>query len=1582
VFFRWLHKSWKYFWGIVLSVLLVAVIIAGSILGLLQLDTTQQYIANRIERQVSKAYQAKLSIGDIAGFLPFRLEMDDVVLTSSDSVTATPDTLATIRKVDAKVDIWGLLRNKISISGFSMSQPRLLLHLNKNGRILFLQRKTKPDTTDSNKSEPGSSWFSDVEVLAPQMQISGGHIVVLPASEKQEKFTVSDINTSFFVDWSRDQRYLDIESFSAQSKNLEPRTISFSGQVYSDARYLEFNSFYLTLGDSRLVLNGEIDGVNLLGPHFSSRLLAAKYNLDVKSDKFYLQDFADFIPPSEITSPLNMQLKAEGSTDSLWVDKAELGMGDSFVNFTGLFKHLQKRDDFAYDIKLDQLSLHKQDLTDILGDKQAKFYQKLENLRASGKAKGTADSVGVDLEFDSPLGQLSMKGGTRLTTPYNYDGTIDGKKLDISSLPAARLDTTNLNFNAHISGSGFTLKGANTQLHTTFFDSKVNNISFDELTLNSSLADGLWKQNYKIHRADQSISGSGSVDFSKKEPPVTMRGNARNVNLASIFHSAAIASTKLNFDYNVEIQGLDPDRVQGRANLDINPSVIGGDSVRAHQFYMDLDSPDQQQRSFRLTSSLFDMNINGHIVPTKILQQVKFWKTYLVNRYKSEIDMSVPADSQAVSLPVPANNLVLNGEITAKDLGLIKRYLPDFPTVKTDSKLTFKVNSEGNRMLVSAKMQSDTLQFAHTILRNSRSQFTASFKSDRTLKQFSIVDLQANIGSLQTDKVDLDSMGVNLSVKQDSVHFSQHVGQISNNASFRMEMSSRLSDSTIAVSMPDFFLGNQDYSWTNESTPSFTYHRNGNIDFHNFSFKNMNQYFQLKGTLSKNRADSLTYVLRDINLSRISALIKGDLNFAGILNGTLVTRSLTRQPTIQGALTVNQFKINNRMIGDVRFNSKFNPQKDHFDTQIDIVTDSTKYGDYLSSNDNIGQDIRLNGYFKTPDPDVKQDSLYYFDADFRQIDMWVLPLIVKNIFQDVEGQATGKGYITGNLQDFDFHADFQAKNVFAKPRFLNTNYFVSGHVGLDRHNGVTLDSLQVMDTKGGKGVVSGTVDLNDFKPITYLDLTLAMNKLQFLNNKMDPDVPFFGSVSGTGEVKVTGANNNLFMRTVDPVQVTRDSDISIPLLEQTELTETGKFIQFVDSFEQAEKKSKSKVQTAEEKKAMDEEALQESIRNMTFSERFDLDLQFEAPQNINVHLIFDPVTGEVLTAQGTGQLRITMQDQDVQMFGRYNINSGTYQFVTGEIISRKLDLEPGGTIVWEGPPDNARLDISAVYHARPNINTLTSTESTVNNQNQGGQQVPVDLIVEVNGTLNSVENNYYFQLPTSLDLSSSSTLSYTISQINRDDQQKLLQATSILLTGQFIPTQGANGTATLSQSLTKGSTVLNPLLSNQVISPLLSNQINALLNSDVSRLDVDFNLNAYNEVNLGIALRLYNDRLILRREGQITGGGPQTTLGERIGDLNATYKIRRGLSLTAFHRQDQILNNYGPTANNTGDVAPTVDGIGLEAQLHFNTWQELMHRIRNTFNKIFGKKKKNKKSTNNNKLTKQKAKEEQESSNR
>ncbi|MDZ7692903.1 MAG: hypothetical protein U5K69_17560 [Balneolaceae bacterium] len=958
---------------------------------------------------------------------------------------------------------------------------------------------------------------------------------------------------------------------------------------------------------------------------------------------------------------------------------------------------------------------------------------------------------------------------------------------------------------------------------------------------------------------------------------------------------------------------------------------------------MDLDSPDLQTRTFRLTSTLLDLSMSGDIKPSTLYHHATYWSDYLEERIRQEILLDSLAQQEGES--APPQPLALEGQLQAKNLDLISNYWQSLPRMVADSRVNFDLKADSNRFLLTADSRTDTLIYNTTQAQGTTARLTASFRHDRTLKEFSNVDFETSIDTLYSEALNLDSVQVDFSLRQDSLYLTNSIGNISNEARSRLTLSSVFSSSALTAKIQEFYLGNNTYAWQNEGVPTVTFLRNGNIQFEDFRFQNNNEYMELRGDINESRQDSLLFVLRDVNLKRISQLINGSISFSGTMNGTLTMQSLLARPSIQGNLMVQRLQLDDRMVGDARFRSQFNPAQNRFDTSIDIVTDSTKYSEYLANNDDIGQNLHLDGYFVPPNPDAPRDTTYYFNADFKEIDLWIVPYLAPNVFQEVEGVASGEGYITGNLEDYDFNLDFQVQNAFAKPEFLNTNYFLNGHVVFDRQEWLVLDSLNVTDTKGGRGLLHGTVDINNFQPITYLDLTLETNRLHLLNSNYDPDVPFYGSVSGSGTIRLSGANNDMYLRTESPISVTSDSKLSIPLLEETELNENTKFIQFVDEFRPRRGANLAQAQGNSDNGL----AINQMLENLTFSERFNLDLQFNANNPMTVELIFDQVTGEILTAQGTGQMRLTMEEENTQMFGRYNISSGRYVFVGGEIFTRPLELESGGAIIWEGDPQNARLDINAVYNARPSIAPLTGT--TAQSDVDERQRVPIELVVEITGTLTSVENDYYFRIPNTFDISTSSTLSAQISELNRDEQQKLIQATSILLTGNFISYQNTGEAySNIGQSFTRRSTYLNPLLSSQVISPLLSNQINALLNSDVSRFDIDFSLNAYNEIDLGVALRLYNDRLILRREGMITGSDNQTSLSERIGDLNATYRINRSLSVMAFHRQDQTLGNVTVTPGS----GSTVDGIGLEAQVKFNTWKEFIARIKDAILGIFG----------------------------
>ena len=227
----------------------------------------------------------------------------------------------------------------------------------------------------------------------------------------------------------------------------------------------------------------------------------------------------------------------------------------------------------------------------------------------------------------------------------------------------------------------------------------------------------------------------------------------------------------------------------------------------------------------------------------------------------------------------------------------------------------------------------------------------------------------------------------------------------------------------------------------------------------------------------------------------------------------------------------------------------------------------------------------------------------------------------------------------------------------------------------------------------------------------------------FLNSEFESTIPFFGKAYGSSTVRLTGTNFAPVLSTEEPVFISDFSNIGIPLLEETEFDEDNKFIRFVNSFDAARGDNRSGNNSND---AFQNQA-ERDPGDLTFTERFTLDLQFIANRPMTVQLIFDPVTGDIIRADGTGRLRIRLEDEELSMFGRFDISGGSYQFVSGDIFTRRFELESGGTITWDGDPSDARLNLNAIYQARPDINTLSRARSDIDSETS--QRVPVELVL-------------------------------------------------------------------------------------------------------------------------------------------------------------------------------------------------------------------------------------------------------------
>lgn len=1554
LFLRWLYKIWSFLLYTAGIIIVAALIVLTLVIGVLQLPVSKKKISGELTELFNKNFEGTLTIESLTGFLPFHATLHQPRFSAPGDTT---ETVLSLDEISIRINAWDLLTRQLSISGFDLSKPDLNLIRNPESGRFTVSELFTVQTKNEPQQEPTEfpSWLENYGIFAPSITISDGVIDVsdLPSVfddlNLSTPFTIDEVNSSFFLEFNEEQRFLEIDQFRATLADTPVQNLLLSGQVFSDDQFFELNRFTISTAQFTTSFDFDVSPIDILSDDLNKKLREANYRFDISEFSANPKSLRELIPGfPDLNESVFMESAFEGTIDTMYVDRLLMVTGESSVQISGILQNLNSPD-FRYLAQVENLVLATEELD--LISKRLNHDFDTESYHQSilrGSVVGSLNHIRPELTVETNNGSLEMISRFEFDHSGAYNFQIETDSLNLGPLFPGLISESNLNWNIDARGTGYNFDDAEFSANIGIDSSFVNHISVSEGNLQFLYRDRKLTHNIVLSENNSELNVSGSYSKQNDIHDVVLDAEVKNMNLQQLFQQSDFAFTDFSMEFSTGFNASALEDLYGRISFEVSRAVVDGDTLQPHQLFADIDEPYNSTRTLRLTSSFFDGQINGNIEPGLIQKMSRHWHRYLSERIRSEILLETKADSIGYESPFaegddPKLDLTVTGEI--KRIELLKRYIQSFPELTSSARINANLNATPERLLFTANTSDPLFSFNKISADTVQASFTSSFRFSEPLREYSTIDLQVNSSTLTVNDITSAQAILNLSMREDSLMITQSANQISENLNLESTLLLSLQPDRVELSLEDFSMGSDTYMWTTDGKPKIGFLRRNAIQFDNLRFRSGAEILEINGVLSEEPSDSLLYNVQNLNLARISELIGGRVSFSGNANGNFITQSLSTTPAIQGNLGINQVMINNRTIGDVNLRSRLNSELEQFDTNISIVTDPGKYKRYYSENDSIGQDIRLNGFLKIPDAQEPDQDLFSFDVDLNEIDMWILSVIIPNIIEEMEGRATGEGTVSGNLDNIAFNLDAVVRDVFARPVFVNTEYTLNGDLNFNSTDGLILDELQLTDSNGGTGIVNGIVDVNNFQPTTYLDLTLDMQNLHFMNNPFDPDIPFFASLYGSGQIRLSGTNFSPLLRTITPIRISPNSRFSIPLEEETEVEESRRFIQFVDSFDLD--KIWGRI-TDRDENGNGDDGDAEDLAELTFLERFTLDLQFSAENQVNFQLIFDRVTNEVLNANGTGQIRLLLEDQTVSMFGRFNIQGGDYQFVSGDIFTRRFTLEEGGTILWEGEPTDARLNLNAIFRARPDISTLLAASGRGSSEPGTGQRVPVELVLGIRGTVSQVENEFFFRVPTGIEGSLDPTLSTQINNLNQNEDDKLIQATSILLTGNFIPLaqSQADGSRGFGDQLTGTAMVVNPLLSSQVINPLLSNQINSLLSSDVT-FDVDVNLNSFNEVDLGVALRLYNDRIVLRREGQITGAQSD------IGDLGATYRINRIFSVTAFHRQDPTLTVTRGTSTGQGQE---MNGIGVEAQFQYNTWQEIARRFSKPFRQLFATK--------------------------
>jgi len=311
------------------------------------------------------------------------------------------------------------------------------------------------------------------------------------------------------------------------------------------------------------------------------------------------------------------------------------------------------------------------------------------------------------------------------------------------------------------------------------------------------------------------------------------------------------------------------------------------------------------------------------------------------------------------------------------------------------------------------------------------------------------------------------------------------------------------------------------------------------------------------------------------------------------------------------------------------------------------------------------------------------------------------------------------------------------------------------------------------------------------------DFDMATDKLLLLDTKAKDNQQFYGKAIGKASLSLKGPQENMHLSITG--EVTDTTHIFIPSSNSRESTEAD-FIAF--------KRYGTEIEAMKTESDI----------------KLNVDLDLIANNKARIDVILDELTGDVISATGNGRLKINVPaNGDMTMSGRYNIESGNYNFSFQSFIRKPFVLREnaGNYIEWTGDPYKADMHIDALYTAKNiSFGELVSGTGIILKGAAGGYRGDVYVVATLTGKLTSPQIKFSFDFPQGTPIQSDNDLKLFLDKVQSDDNEMLKQVTWLVVFGSFAPygelggggnTVRSAGINTISQKIT---TELNKVVSN------------------------------------------------------------------------------------------------------------------------------------------------------------------------
>ena len=1436
-----------------------------------------------VAEELSDLLNTRVTIGRINIGLLNRIIIDDVLLDDQDE-----QEMLKVTRLSAKFDIMPFFKGKISISSVQLF-----------GFNINLQKKT-PDSPpnfkfvlDAFASNDTVKKDNSLDLRINSILIRRGRMAyhVLSEEETPGKFNAKHIHLQNIIAnislkaLSKDSINLGIKRLSLDEKVSGFSLKKMSLKLVANSRQTSIDNFAIELPETSL----KLDTIHLIYDSlkaFDRFTEQVRFSFRTLPSQITLKDISPFLPAlSHFKEPISLDMEVKGTVNQLTCSHLEITADNRQFRLKGdvALQDLSHPQDAYVFGTLSELTATTRGVGFLVRNLSHDYngvppvLERLGNVSFRGEVSGYFTDIVTYGQLHTDLGGVNMDlklSSDKSKGLFAYSGAVKTTDYKLGKL-LANEQLGEITFNLDVHGRHVTDRLPVVELKGLIASVDYSRYRYENITLDGEYKQGGFNGKVALDDPNGSIYLNGDVNVSSRIPTFNFQAIINKLRPHDLNLTSKYPDTEFSLKLRANFTGGSVDEMIGEINVDslefMSPEkqyFMNNMNIRA--------SKQNNENQLRLTSEFLTASVEGkfqyHTLPASILNIMRKYVPSLILPPKKPIETH--------------NNFQFDIHIYNTD---ILSTIFDIPlTVYTHSTLKGYFNDPLQRLRVEGyfprlQYKNNFIESGMILCENPSDHIRARMRLTNLKKKGAVnlsLDAQAKDDNISTTLNWGNSAAVTYS------------GQLAAVAKFlRTEGEKPLLKAMVEVKPTDIILN--DTLW--QIHPSQVVVDSGKVDVNNFYFSHQDRYVRINGRLSDNPQDSVKVDLKDINMGYVFdiASISDDVNFEGDATGTAYASGVFKKPVMNTRLFIKNFSLNQGRLGDLNI-----------------------YGEWDNENRGIRLDASIKDISTTPSRvtgiihPLKPESGLDLNIEANELNLKFLEHYMKSIANDIKGRATGKVHFYGKFKGLNLDG---AVMTDASMNFdiLNTHFAIKDTILL-APTGLTFNNIHISDMEGHSGRMNGYLHFQHFKNLNYR-FEIQANNMLVMNTKESTDMPFYGTVYGTGNALLTGnaiqgldvnvamtTNRNSIFTYINGSVASATSNQFIKFVDKTPRRTIQDSIQIISYYEQLQQKR----QEAEEEQKTD-------IR---------LNILVDATPDATMKIIMDPVAGDYISGKGTGNIRTEFYNKgDVKMFGSYQINQGVYKFSLQEVIRKDFVIKNGSTITFNGAPLDANLDIQASYTVNSaSLNDLIPEESSSIIQQPN---VKVNCLMNLSGILVRPTIKLGIELPNERDEVQTLVRNY----ISTEEQMNM-QILYLLGIGKFYTEDARNN---------QNSNVMSSVLSST-----LSGQLNNALSQvfETNNWNIGTNLSTGDkgwtdmEVEGILSGQLLNNRLLINGNFGYRDNPMANT--NFVGDFEAEWLINRSgdIRLKAYNET----NDRYYTKTNL-----TTQGVGIMYKKDFNKWSDL-----------------------------------------